>query len=98
MPAFAVKVKVAGPFRDASDGKKFAGAYSHRFVFASNAHDAEERAVEGVKSEPRFAQLKLIEGIGPPLTEVDEVRRASWYEGLFSNAALVFYEERTGQN
>jgi hypothetical protein len=96
MPAFAVTVKVAGPFRDTSDGKKFNGAYSHRFVFAADAQEAEERAVEGVRSEPQFARLKLVDGIGPPLTEVDEVRRASWYEGLFNNAALVFYKERTG--
>ena len=96
MPAFAVTVKVAGPFRDVSDGRKFAGAYSHRFVFAADEHAAEERAVKGVRNEPRFAQLRLVEGIGPPLTEVDEVRRASWYEGLFSNAALVFCKERTG--
>lgn len=93
MPTFAVHIKVAGPLRDMSDGKRFAGAYSHRFVTAADAETARKRALEGLLKERQFAQLRPEGGIGPPLTEVDTVREASWLEGLMSKEALVLCRE-----
>jgi hypothetical protein len=90
MPTFAVHIKVEGPIRDETDGKRFDGAYSERYVVAADERAAEQRAVEGLHKEPLFAQLKLVDGIGAPPTEVDEVRQVRWYEGLFSKTALVF--------
>lgn len=90
MPTFAVLIRVEGPIRDETDGKRFDGAYSRRYVVAADEQSAEERAVEGLHKEPLFAQLKLVDGIGAPATEVDEVRQVRWYEGLFSKTALVF--------
>lgn len=90
MPSFAVHIKVVGPFTDLADGKKFRDAYSHRFVSASDPEAAEKRAVESLRQEPQFAQLRQIDGFFPPLIQVDEVRKAHWTERFFSNAALVF--------
>ncbi len=91
MPAFAVHIRVTGPLRDIADGKRFDGAYSQRVVFAADAQTAARRAVEGLQTEPQFTQLRLVEGIGAPTTEVDEVRQTSWFEGLFNNGALIMY-------
>ena len=90
MPTFAVHITVGGPIRDELDGKRFDGAYSRRYVVAADEHAAEKRAVEALYNEPLFAHIKLIDGIGAPPTEVDEVRKVRWYEGLFSKTALVF--------
>ncbi|MEL7538153.1 MAG: hypothetical protein AAFX44_04470 [Pseudomonadota bacterium] len=94
MPTFAVHIKVAGPFRDLADGKRFSGAYSHRYVVAADAKSAERQAIESLKKEQQFAQLRPVDGIGSPPTEVDEVRKVPWYEGFFSNKALVLQRKR----
>ena len=93
MPTFAVHIKVAGPIRDMSDGKRFAGAYSHRFVTAADAETARKRALEGLLKERQFAQLRPEGGIGLPLTEIDTVKEVSWFEGLLSKEALVLCRE-----
>ena len=97
MPTFAVHIKVAGPFRDLADGKRFAGAYSHRYVIATDAMTAEKRAIESLQKEQQFTQLRPVEGIGSPPMEVDEVRQVPWYEGFFSDKALVLYRKPPDQ-
>ncbi|MEM1261679.1 MAG: hypothetical protein AAGH76_04750 [Pseudomonadota bacterium] len=89
MPTYAVHIKVAGPFRDTADGKLFTGAYSHRFVKAVDADGAQQRAVGELLKEPQFAQLRPLDGIGSPLTEIDSVRQVPWYEGLFGGGAAI---------
>lgn len=89
MPTFAVHIKVAGPFRDTADGKLFTGAYSHRYVKAADADGAQQRAIGELKKEPQFAQLRPLDGIGSPLTEIDSVLQVPWYQGFFGGTAIV---------
>lgn len=89
MPVYAVEISVAGPIRDLSDGKRFAGAYSQRFVLAPDTTTAAMRAIDKLHREPEFARLQKFDGVGPPKTAVRTVRRARWHEGLFANKALV---------
>ena len=98
MPTFAVHITLVGPLRDMSDGKRFDRAYSHRYVRASDPETAVERAIEKLQAEPGFARLRHESGIGPPHIEIDEVRRASWRQGLFSGAALVFCLDTPDRN
>lgn len=89
MPTYAVHIKVAGPLRDMQDGKRFAGAYSDRFVAAVDAETARKRALDALAKERQFNQLRPEGGIGLPLTEVDSVRKVRWFEGLLSKQAFV---------
>jgi hypothetical protein len=86
---YAVEISVAGPIRDLSDGKRFAGAYSQRFVLAHDKTTAAMRAIDKLRREPAFARLRNFDGTGAPKTTVRSVRRARWHEGLFNNKALV---------
>lgn len=93
MPSFVVQIKIAGPFRDLSDGERFDGAYSQRVVSAADELAAARRAVKSLLEEPQFAQLRLLNGIGAPLPEIEEVRQARWYERFSSTSPLVFRRE-----
>ncbi len=94
MATYAVRIIVEGPFRDTADGQRFAGAYSNRFVSASDERAAEQRALEALQEEQQFQRLKRECGIGAPETEIESVRKASWFEGLSSSEALVLCRDK----
>ena len=93
MPTYAVHISVSGPLRDSEDGQRFASAYSERFVSARDAASAERRALARLHEDERFTRLRRETGIGSPDTSVDNVRVASWLEGLTSKTALVLRRE-----
>ncbi|MEM9533203.1 MAG: hypothetical protein AAGA23_19945 [Pseudomonadota bacterium] len=90
MPSFAVHIRVEGPFRDVADGAEFTGAYYQRVVSAADEQAAINQAIEALRREPRFAELTLLDGSGPPETEVDSVTQVGWLDRFFGGAPLVF--------
>ncbi|MEM7704539.1 MAG: hypothetical protein AAF358_03245 [Pseudomonadota bacterium] len=95
MATYAVRILVKGPLIDSADGDRFAGAYSNRYVSATDEVLAKKRALEALRQERQFRALRRGNGIDEPETEIDSVRRASWLEGLSSSDALVLCRDKS---
>ena len=94
MPRYAVVLHVNGPFVEKGSSLVHDGAYTHRFVIASDPDSARSKAIAKLRRATSFRTFRLLASPLAPSIAVTEIRIARWTEGLKPARGYTFYAER----